>query len=278
MKKIMDILMEGEGGGGGGGTPPPAPATFETIIPEEFKDRAYLNDLKTLPVGAEGYNALFKKLDGAQTLIGKKTGIPAPDAPEEEWEKFHSALRPAKAEEYEIAGADEESALAVKNIFHEAGLSKAQAAKLAAKFDAYVGEKTKAQREEAEKLDAEFEGLAKNAFGADTEKVLARSKEMIQQLTPASMAPFLNRLPNESLVLLAGVMETVRAKFMKEDNMGGGAGAGGSAVDVSALRSEAQTLQSSEAWKNPWHKDHEKTVARVNEIYNSVSRASGGKK
>jgi len=255
-------------------TPPPAPATtFETLIPQEFKDRAYLNDLKALPVGPEGYTALFKKLDGAQSLIGKKTGVPAADAAPEEWEKFHATLRPAKADDYELNSPDPEAAKAIKGIFHEAGLTKSQAAKLAAKFDAFVAEKTAPQKEAEAKLDKEFEEMTKATFGPENAKVLERSKEMLAALTPDSMKPFLNRLPNESLVLLAGVMEQVRAKYLKEDNISGGS-AGGVPQDVSSLRDEAQKLQSSPAWKDVFHKDHESTVAKVNEIYTSIARAT----
>jgi hypothetical protein len=261
--------------------PPETPApTFDTLIPDEFKDRKYLDDLKTLPVGPDGYKALFKKLDGAQTLIGKKTGVPAADAPAEEWDKFHESLRPGKADEYELANAqDPEAAKAIKGIFHEAGLTKSQAAKLAAKFDAFVGDKTKAQKEEAEKLDAEFATLTEKTFGADNIKVLERSKELLQALTPDNLKPYLVKLPNESLVLLAGVMESVRAKFMKEDNMDGKGGAGAGASDVSSLRDQARKLMDSPAWKNSFDKDHTGTKAKVDEIYTAIARltAAGGK-
>jgi hypothetical protein len=270
----------GEDKGGGGG----APATFDTLIPQEFKDRQYLNDLKALPVGPDAYTALFKKLDGAQTLIGKKTGVPAADAPAEEWEKFHTALRPAKAEDYEIPvkegqKADPEATKAIKGIFHEAGLTKAQAAKLAAKFDAFVEGKMAPEREAAAKLDKEFEEMTKAAFGAENAAVLSRSKELLAELTPDTLKPHLNRLPNESLVVLAGVMESIRAKYLGEDKMNGGNGAGGSPTDTNNLREEAQKLQASPAWKDTFHKDHAATVAKVNEIYTAVARVSGsGKK
>jgi hypothetical protein len=211
--------------------------------------------------------------NGAQTLIGKKTGVPAADAAPEEWEKFHATLRPAKADDYELKSEDPEAAKAIKGIFHEAGLTKGQASKLAAKFDAYVAEKTGPQKEAEAKLDKEFEDLTKATFGPENAKVLERSKEMLASLTPDTMKPFLNRLPNESLVLLAGVMESVRAKYHKEDSIDG-SGGGGAPTDVSSLRDEAQKLQSAPAWKDVFHKDHEATVAKVNEIYNSIARAT----
>ena len=70
---LMEEAGDGKGGAGGGGG---APALLETIIPAEFKDQAYLKDLKGLPIGPDAYTALFKKLDGAEKLIGKKTAIP----------------------------------------------------------------------------------------------------------------------------------------------------------------------------------------------------------
>ena len=260
-------------------TPPaPAPATFETIIPDEFKDRGYLADLKGKPVGPDTYKELFKKLDGAQTLIGKKTGVPAADAPAEEWEKFHAALRPAKAEDYEIpvkegSTPDPEVQKAVKGIFHEAGLTKAQASKLMAKFETFADGQTKAQREAAEKADAEFDALTQKAFGAENDKVLARSKALMDSLTPPEMAPFLNRLPNESLVLIAGMMESVRAKFMKEDSMDGGGGNGGdNATDVASLRKQARELMASPSFKDTFHTDHATTKSKVDAIYAQIGK------
>lgn len=259
--------------------PPPAAAMFETLIPDEFKDRTYLADLKGKPVGPDTYNALFKKLDGAQTLIGKKTGVPAADAPAEEWEKFHAALRPAKPEDYEIPAKegstpDPEIQKAVKGIFHEAGLSKAQAAKLMAKFETFADGQTAAQREAAVKADAAFDELTKKTFGPENEKVLARSKELLNTLTPPEMAPFLNRLPNESLVLVAGLMEAVRAKFMKEDSMGGGDGGNGAggATDVASLRKQARDLQASPSFRDTFHVDHATTKAKVDGIYAQIAK------
>ena len=261
-----------------GQQPPPATAaTFETIIPDEFKDRGYLADLKGKPVSPDTYKELFKKLDGAQTLIGKKTGVPAADAPAEEWEKFHAAIRPAKADDYEIpvkegGKPDPEVQKAVKSIFHEAGLTKAQASKLMSKFEGFVDGQTKAQREAAAAANAEFDALTKKTFGPENEKVLTRSKELLNTLTPPEMSPFLNRLPNESLVLIAGIMESVRAKFMKEDDIGGNGGGGNGAADVATLREEARNLQASEAWRSTFHKDHAATKAKVDAIYAQIAK------
>ena len=136
---------------------------------------------------------------------------------------------------------------------------------------------TKAQREAAAAADAEFEALTKKTFGPENEKVLSRSKELLNTLTPPEMSPFLNRLPNESLVLIAGLMESVRAKFMKEDSMDGGGGEGGSATDVATLRKQARDLMASPSFKDTFHQDHATTKAKVDAIYAQIAR-TGTKK
>lgn len=261
---------------------PPVPV-FDTLIPEEFKDRPYLNDLKALQVGPDAYKALFSKLDGAQKLIGKKTGIPEAGAPPEEWDQFHARLRPTTAEEYEFAakdGADPDFTKAVKGMFFEAGLTKSQAAKLQTKFDAYITEKTAGQTAESKRLDEEFEALTKTTFGAENMNVLALGKSLLAELTPDSLKPHLARLPNEALVVLAGVMASVRAKYLGEDKGGGGGGGGGGApTDSAALREEAKKLMTSDAWKDFRHPDHDKARVRVDEIYRIVgAAASAGKR
>lgn len=251
------------------------PVTFDSVIPEEFRDRPYLNDLKALPVGPDAYKSLFSKLDGAQKLIGKKTGIPEATAPMEEWDQFYTRLRPATAEEYETkAGTDPDFAKAVKSMFHEAGLSKGQAGKLQAKFDAFVAEKTAATTAESKRLDEEFDALTKSAFGAENVKVLESGKQLLTELTPDNLKPHLARLPNEALVVLAGVMANVRAKYLSEDKGGGnGNGGGGAPTDEAALRDEARKLMALPEYKDFRHTNHEKTKQRVDEIYRTIGAA-----
>lgn len=254
------------------------PPAFDTLIPEEFKNETYLSDIKALPVGPDSYKALFKKLHGAQTLIGKKTGIPEANATPEEVDKFYGALRPAKLDDYEFpapkGGSQQNPEIlkAIKGIFHDAGLSKSQAAKLSAKFEEFATAQNAPALEAAKKMDAEFAEMTAKTFGAENAKVLERSRTLLATLTPDTLKPYLIKLPNESLVVLSAVMESVRAKFMKEDNMDG-AGGGGAPTDENALREEAKTLQASDAWKNFQHKDHEAAKKRVSEIYAAIGKA-----
>jgi hypothetical protein len=267
-----------------GGAPTP---TLETLIPEEFKNRAYLNDLKALPVGPDGYSALFKKLDGAQTLIGKKTGVPEQGAAPEAWEEFHKLTRPGKAEEYEFTvaegvQADEEFLGAMRGMFYEAGVSKAQAKKLQAGYEKFVVEKYGAQVAERKRLDAEFQQLMTSTFGTESKAKFDTGKALLSQLTPDSLKPHLNRLSNESLVVLTGIMSTVKEKFMKEDgSFNGSGGTPPVGEDENGLHDKGRKLMASEAYTNFRHPEHAKVVADVGAIYKKLGdmkTAAGNKK
>jgi hypothetical protein len=251
---------------------------FNTLIPAEFHDRPYLKDILAMPVGPEAYNAVFKKLDGAEKLIGKKVGIPDPAAASnEDWEQFFSKLRPETPDAYEFKPAEGEVApnpevlKGIKGIFHKAGLNKRQADILYKDFTDFAKGQTEAQRKEAAALDQQFEELTAKAFNAENAAVLSRTKAMLDQFTPENLKPYVAKLPNESLVVLAGVLNNIHARYMKEDSgAGGGAPAGGSGE--SEMREEARKLMASDAWKDPWHKDHNSVKARVAEIYSQVGK------
>lgn len=267
--------------------PTPAPAKgdekpFSEIIPEEFRDKPYLKDIGAMPQGPEAYQALFKKLDGSQQLIGKKTGIPGADAPAEEWDKFHASLRPESMDAYEIkaregAKPDENFAKMMREAFHTAGMTKHQAAKFQEPVVAYLEEQEKARVEAAKKADAEFDTLVKATFGSEHEKVTERVNALLKEHAPENLKPHIGKLSNEHLALMSGVIESIRKQYVPEDELTGGP-AGGKAVDVDDLRAEGVKLMGSDAYKDAFHRDHDRTVARVKEIYSQVGKATPEKK
>jgi len=205
----------------------------------------------------------------------------------EEVEKFYASLRPAKVEDYEFPKpaegqtVDEDFLNAARAMFHTAGLSKAQVAKLIPEFDKYVAEKSAPGIEAAKKLDADFKVMMDKTFGAEAAATLARSKSLLETLTPDTLKPHLVKLPNEALVVLTGIMESVRAKYMKEDGGSGdgGGGNGGSATDVASLREQMRGILVSDAWKDYKHKDHTTVQAKVASISEAIAKAgtTGGK-
>ena len=249
------------------------PELFSSVIPEEFREKPYLKDFLAKPVGPETYKELFKKLDGAETLIGKKLGVPAMDAPEAEWDAHFAKLRPAKADEYEVTAgeeADPKFIQAVREAFFEGGATKGQAKKIITKIQAAMSANSAEQVAAQKAHDEAFDALVKTAFGAEEEKKLGVAKAMIAEFTPEAMKPFIGKVTNESLVILAGVLNAVKAKYGVEDslNPGGAANGGG---DVNALYAEGQKLQASAEYRDFQHPKHQETVDRVNAIFKEVA-------
>jgi hypothetical protein len=126
----------------------------------------------------------------------------------------------------------------------------------------------KTQSDAQAKSDEEFNNLVAGVFGKDNEKVLSRAKETIKEHAPKELLPHAEKLDNNSLAILAGVINGILAKYAPEDDLkrggAGGTGAGGDTKD--ALVKELHALYGSDAWKDFQHADHEKAKTRVNEI------------
>lgn len=255
--------------------PPDEGELFSAVIPQEFHDRPYLKDILAMKKSPEAYTALLKKLDGAEKLVGKKTGIPDAAAPAEEWDQFFTKFRPETEEAYEIRAeegkeANPEMAKALKGIFFKAGLNKIQAAKMQEHFGAFVTGQRAEQVKAQQKLDAEFDEISKATFGAENTKALERAKTMLGELTPANLKPHLEKLPNESLVVLAGVLNAVHAKYLTEDNVD--ANGKGSGANDNALQEEGLKLLASPEYRDTFHPKHAQVKARVNQVYAELGK------
>ncbi len=253
---------------------PPAPPLLKTIIPAELHDRGWAKDWLEKPHTPEATAELFKKLDGAEALIGKKTLIPGADVTDpKELEAFYGKLRPAKAEDYEFKLGDKPDEGFVKEMraaAHAAGLDKRQLAKFVEGLAPGFTARQKAVADAQAAQNAEFEALVEKAHGKDNEAVLARTEAAITEFTPEAYKPFVAGLDNKSLAVLSGVINAVLVKYVPEADlagMGKGAPSGDGAVTPEALREEAKKLMASPAYTDFRLADHKKTVDRVNEIY-----------
>lgn len=261
--------------GAGAGAPAAgagAAAAFE--IPAEYKDKPYLKDVKDLP-------SVLKMLDGAQTKLGQRpAGIPQDSASDDEWNKFFATVRPEKAEGYEFKrdeavakslGIKPEVEAKVKGIFHEAGLTKRQASIVQSKYEALQLELAKDVIAQNQKQDEEFEKLAETSFGKEADKVLTSGKAIIDKYLPANMKPFLAKLDNNALVVMAGFAKAMKEKFMGQDEIpAGGEGAAAGATTEAEIRKEASALMALPAYSDKFHKDHEATKKKVDELYAKI--------
>lgn len=251
---------------------PPAENNYpeiSTLIPAEFKDREYLKDVKDVP-------SLFKKLDGAQTLIGKRpAGIPQDNAKPEEVAAFNKAFGvPEKPEAYELVVPEKDAMPkemqdGVKKIFHEAELSAKQAKKLSAGWNALIAEQMKAAGAAGAQADADFTKLATETFGDRKDEALAQSKALLEKFAPEKFKTHINGLSNENLIVMAAVLDGIRKEYINEDALPTGKGArGNNSGDVAARRFE---LMKSKAYQDPFHPDHEATKNEVNRLYGTAA-------
>lgn len=243
---------------------PPAAETF--ILPDAYKDKPYLK-------GIDSIDKVYKMLDGAQELIGKKTpGRPVDGAPQTEWDAYYEAQgRPKTAAEYvfePVEGLKHDDKLTqnVKDLMFKNGISAAQAKELQKGFDTMVAQLAKDKGLELKQLDQDFDKLGTQSFGADRDKVLANSKTLIDKFSSPNMKPYIAKLPNESLVVLADVLNNINKVYIKEDGVppGGPTNTGATPAERSA---KGRELMASPAYNDPWHKDHAATVKQVKDLY-----------
>lgn len=255
-----------------GGAEPPAnqgDATLETITPEEFRDRPYLKTAGDIP-------GLFKMLDGSQKLIGQKV-IPSGEASAEEVDEFYNKLRPEEAGKYDLKF-DEKTAEntaytdGVKGLFHKAGLSQHQAKLLQEGFPELVKSVAPTDDGKAKEADVNFDNLAAKHFGADEPKIMENSKALIDKFTPEGMKEHVEALPNESLIVMAAVLNGIQKEFISEDNINNLKGGGNTTHDIPTLQAEGRKLMASDEYNNTFHPDHEKVKARTTEIYANISK------
>lgn len=257
-------------------TPPATPAAgtppeFSSIIPKEFVERPWVKDTKDIP-------SLFKRVDDLLVEVGKKpAGIPQDNAKPEEWNDFNKAFGvPEKPEMYEFGKVPEGLEVNpdfqnnMKGILHKAGVSKRQSKVLEEGFNAMLLQVAKGQAEANEKVNKDFDALADSTFGERKAKVMETGRALIAKFIPESLKSHIDKLPNESLMVLAGVLDGVAKQYIKEDDLPKGAGAGTGNMGEQQRRDEGKKLMASEAYRNPLHAEHDATVRKVRELYQTV--------
>jgi len=242
----------------------------EFKIPADYQDRAYLKD-----VGS--YDDVFKKLDGAQKLIGQRpVGVPGENATPDELTAFNKAMGvpddfsgyTLKSEEGAVV--NETLDKGFKELFHKAGLNQKHVDILQPGFE----ELTKTIAAEiGSKSDAEFDKLAVDTFGDKKDQVLADVKKIMGDNKPANVENFdtyLDSLNNKDLVVMSAVINNIKEKYIKEDSiLPGGSQTGG---DVTSLRQEAVKLMGQPEYADKFHKDHKVTFNRIQEIYANIGK------
>lgn len=248
---------------------------MKELIPQELHDRGYIKPWLDKPFSKELSAEIFKKLDGAETLVGRKVGIPD-WAKDEEVEGFFAKMRPEKETDYEIpvkGPMDEELSAAFRKAMHKGGLSTTQAKKMNAELFAALAAREQKQAAEQKKMDDNFLEITKGIWGSDQAKVTEEINGHLKEYVPDQLKPFIGRLDNNALAILAATVKNMHAKFGVEDGgkRTGGNGSGG-AKSVQELRAEARDLMGKPEYKDFMHKEHASVNKRIEEIYAEINR------
>jgi hypothetical protein len=198
---------------------------IEFTVPEEYKNEKWTEDLKS---GED----VWKKLAGAQKLIGRK-GIIPPDenAPQEEWDAYYNERgRPESPEGYELKTQIEELKNVernveldnkIKNVFHKLGLSKDTAEKLTSEYERVIYEAQKPALEKAIKIEQEFQKLTNDVFGSEKQQVMEQFKTVMRESLGDKpfLAQKLETLDNDALVPLMAFAKNLHDKYVGESGI-----------------------------------------------------------
>ena len=256
-------------------------------VPDTYKDRGWVEKIKSP-------DDLWKTLDNAQSLLGKRpAGIPAADAPDQEWDKFYNAAgRPEKPDLYKFSdpegipeGVDlspfKQKAAA---ILHGAGLNQKQADKVWQMFmkeELSASSSNKAAIEAKNKeLDAEFDKLTQEHFGDKRDDIAASVQDFISNNVPEGIRGAYAELadnPKALVALQAGIhaamkeVDKIRKEYGAEGKLTTGEQTGSQSIDD--VRTELAKLRISPAARDFTHADHKKTMERISELSGLVKKA-----
>lgn len=251
-------------------------------VPEAYAGKEWAKNIKSS-------DDLWGQFANAQTLIGKR-GIPSADAPDEEWDKFYAATGRPEKPEYDLPDVDglpEGVDLApykqkAMPIFHAAWLNQKQAERA---WKAYIeaemqyANESKSKIEGSQKeLDAQFDEMAKSAFGDNFDKASETAQKFLNENVDEKLRVVIASAdPKTQLAIISAVnasqtkMAELKKQYGAEGDIASGDGkASGSSIEET--RKELAELRTSAAAKDFLHKDHKKTMERIQELSGAVGR------
>lgn len=252
------------------------------FVPEDLRDRPYLKDLLDKPWDKESAGALFKKLDGAESLIGKRPAIPDPKtATPEDLDKFFAQFAEDKPEGYEVplekdSKVSPDFVKAVQAAFKAGKVNKVQAAGFLKVINEYGVQAQKAQAAVQAKADAEFDVLAKTMLGQENKPTMERVKKLIGEHAPSVAKASIAKLDDNNLLIMAAVIDAIHKKYATEDDLKklneGGGGKGGSSVQEK--RQKAAALQAEILKMKPMDPAIDAKQAEVNALFKEIAAAT----
>ncbi len=251
----------------------------EFAVPAEYAEKGYAKDIKTEA-------DLWKKLDGSQSLLGKpkEGGVPQEGSTQEQWDAFYkTAGRPEAAADYKFNRdglneefvkdfANDELDNSTKEIFLKAGISQKQADILQPEFEKMMEGIHLQGIENFNEQNVNFDELAQKTFGDKEEEVMQTSKQMLIDNAPEGFEDHIKDLPNESLILMAGVLNNIKSKYINEDSLNPNNNLNNGANSEMGLREEARKILQSERYRNSFHPENDQALKEVADIYEKIGK------
>ena len=259
---------------------------------EEFKN-AYAKDYLDKPYmkAIDSPERLFREFDNTQNLIGKKIGVPAPDASDKEQDEYLDLIRPKDKSVYKLPDShlpDDLKGLRsgdfedkIIDLFQQAALTPKQASILAEGYDKLMmnahGEAFK-QYAEIQKAnavnDADYDALADKTWGTEREAVQNTARALLHQFTPPEFVKGLNDLSNENLVIMASVLKGISDKYISQDDLNALRGSGRTSQSLDSLRTEAQGKMALLMNMDATDPKYDILQREVNEMYSQIGKLS----
>jgi len=262
--------------GGSSGSEPNTTGDF--TVPEAYKDKDWVKNLNSV-------DELFKLADNQNTLVGKKLiGIPTDISSPEEISAFNRAFGvPENKDGYEINQDDtfrkmygdsvDEVTGAFKDAFYEARLNNKQASVLQTKYNNIINGIMEKLGADTQARNDEFEVLSEKTFGDKRDDILNSASKILKENTPEGFEKYVSALDNQSLMVLAGVLNNVKEKYINEDTLNsiGNPNIGNS---VETIKNEISKNLSSDAFKNPLHAGNSDARTRHTELVGLLVKAN----
>lgn len=268
------------GGTGASGNTDPAPGAgaaainipqnWKDILPQEYKDAAWLKNISDIPTLVKSH-AHMQKMVGAD-----KIAVPSKNATPEEWKAVYEKLGlPQKPEEYKVEidpkfkdKMDEDFVKGLSSKAHEAGILPHQAKKVAEWF---AEENEKAfitqQKELENHIAAGIDGLKKEWGSAYNEKI-TQAKVALKELGGEELTKYVRESGLGKNAAFIKIMAKA-GELLAEDKIRDGQGNENGAMTPAQARAKLQEIKADikSPYYNKDHHEHARVKAEVNRLY-----------
>lgn len=203
------------------------PITFE--IPEAYKEKGWAKNLKS-------QEDLWKTLDNAQSLIGKKSVVPEFDKmTPKEVEDYYAQLRPTDKNAYSFGDVvSEQEAAAYKELLYKHGISAKQGNELVSEYIAMQQEQLKPLYDETN-----FKNQLKEVFGSDYEKAAGFVATSIVKNIGEADKKLIDSMTNDQVVMVYKLVNNLVKNYgIKESDLGASKPSSPAAIDYEARNKE----------------------------------------